>query len=264
MVDFETVHASNSRGQPNANEQAMPEDTTPPNDPAHQKDAAAQRLLTDPDYQKRIKDPILTYLGHIKEGLERANALIAVADGLTDQSRAQDVLRAVVVLNHAYLEDALRTLASQLLPEAGEEALNEIPLASSGSVAHAQKFHLGKLVQHKGKTVDGVIRESITQHLDRATYNDTTQISQQLDTLGFKIEDHNTYFPTIQQMMQRRHQIVHRGDRAKATDSDTYAPQPVDRQQVVTWLHATTSFVQSLVHPLVRKLISIHQRLTKS
>jgi RiboL-PSP-HEPN len=234
----------------------MPEDIKPPNDTAQQ-GSLARAFSIRPEVEKRIKESISPYIVDFNEGLERANALIGAAGELTDPSLAQDLLRAVVVLSHAYLEDALRTLAGQLLPEAGEDALNDIPLAGLASAAHPQKFHLGKLAQHKGKTVDGVIRESIAQHLDRVTYNNTNQITQLLETLGFKVSDHDQDFPAIQQMMQRRHQIVHRGDRVKALDSDTYTPQPLEREKVVTWLGATVRFVHSLVQPLVFKVLKL-------
>jgi hypothetical protein len=254
MVDFERAHLSNSGGHLKANEQTVPEDATPTDDtPQHEGNPKGHP--TGPDFQKRVRDAILPYVGHINGGLERTNALIGAADELIDEALAQDLLRAVVVLTHAYLEDALRTLARQLLPEAGEDVLKEIPLAGARGERQAPKFHLGKLIQHKGKTVDGVIQESIAQHLDRATYNDTSQITQQLETLGFKVSDHDQDFPAIQQMMQRRHQIVHRGDRVKGSDPNTFTLQPIDREQVLAWLSATIKFVHSLLQPLVFKVV---------
>jgi hypothetical protein len=235
---------------------AMPEDTKSSQDTAKQR-PLAERVRTDRDFQKRISDIIKPYVEHMAENFNRASALIGASHGLTDKSQAQDVLRAAVVLNHAYLEDLLRTLAGQLLPEAGEAALNDIPLAGSESVAHPQKLQLGKLARHKGKMVDDVIRESIARHLDRVTYNDTNQISQQLETLGFKVAEHNQYFPAIQQMIQRRHQIVHRADKVKIGDSNAYKLQPIEPQQVSHWLGVTTNFMQSLMGPLFLKLTSL-------
>jgi hypothetical protein len=228
----------------------MPEDTRPAA-AEEQKATLAERIRTDRDLQKRISGTISPYVEHMAENFNRVSDLIRAAHGLTDKSQAQDLLRAAVVLNHAYLEDLLRTLAGQLLPEAGEAALNDIPLAGSGA-GTPQKFQLGKLAQHKGKTVDDVIRESIAWHLDRATY--TNQISQQLETLGFKVEDHNQYFPAIQRMIERRHQIVHRADRVKTVDSSAYKLQPIEPQQVSHWLEVTTNFMQSLMNPLFLKL----------
>jgi len=241
----------------------MPDDTRPPNDTAKQESALAERVRADRDFQKRVSDTIKPYVKVMVENFNRASELIGAAHGLTDRSQAQDVLRAAVVLNHAYLEDLLRTLASQLLPEAGEEALNDIPLAGSGSAVHPQKFQLGRLAQHKGKTVDTVIRESIAQHLDRATYNDTNQISQLLKTLGFNVAEHNRYFPSIQQMIERRHQIVHRADKAKAADSNAYELQPLEPQQVSRWVKATTNFMQSLMPTLVIKQMTSREDVGK-
>jgi hypothetical protein len=55
-------------------------------------------------------------------------------------------------------------------------------------------------------------------------------------------------------MMQRRHQIVHRADRVKEYDSDTYTFQPIVELEVRLWLKATTLFMSNLLGPLVMKL----------
>src|SRR5258708_7561808 len=65
------------------------------------------------------------YVKLIGEGLERGMKLVSQA-GKGDKETAAEILRAVVVLNHAYLEDFLRNVALWLLPVAGEETLNKI------------------------------------------------------------------------------------------------------------------------------------------
>jgi DNA-binding PadR family transcriptional regulator len=170
-----------------------------------------------------------------------------------DQTVAQDVLRAAVVLNHAYLEDMLRTLANNLLSEGDESVLNQVPLSGLGT-GRAEKFLLGKLAKHRGKTVDAVIRESVSEHVERSTYSDTREIAQLLTQVGFKVSDHNAHFPMIQEMVERRHLIVHRADRVKAPDSETYTLGPIQAAEVNKWLQATVAFIQSLMQPLFLRL----------
>jgi len=67
--------------------------------------------------------------------------------GKGDKETAAEILRAVVVLNHGYLEDFLRNVALWLMPIAGEETLNRISLA--GVTGRAEKFQLGKLAEHR-------------------------------------------------------------------------------------------------------------------
>jgi len=228
-------------------------ESTPSWDSKSPRASLAERVRTDADLKRRIEATIGPYVARISESFNRATRLVESSRQFSDQSVAQDVLRAAVVLNHAYLEDMLRTLASNLLPEGNESVLNEVPLAGLGS-ARAEKFLLGRLAQHRGKTVDAVIIESVSEHLERSNYNDTREIAQLLTQLGFKVPDHNAEFPTIQEMIQRRHLIVHRADRVKAPDSEAYALQPIQATEVLKWLQVTAGFIQSLMQPLFLKL----------
>ena len=174
---------------------------------------------------------------------------------------AQDILRASVVLTHAYLEDFLRTLAAALLPLAEENRLNGIPLAGIGG--RPEKFFLGKLAKHKGKTVDEVIRNSVSEYLERSTFNSTEEIAQLLQTQGIEVAEHDKEFPAIQEMMQRRHQIVHRADRVKDGDTDNYVLQPIDQSDVTRWQKVTQSLMAGLTPKAFRKLHSLEDSRPK-
>jgi hypothetical protein len=169
-----------------------------------------------------------------------------------------DILRAEVVLMHAYLEDFLRTVAAALLPESDESGLNSIPLA--GVPGRSEKFALGKLVQHKGKSVDDVLRESVSEYLDRSTFNNKGEIVELLKKLGFDLSHNDDDLAAIQQMIQRRHQIVHRADRVKAPGTNNRVLQPIDRNEVLTWMKATERFMKSLYIPLLDKLIPLEAK----
>jgi hypothetical protein len=171
------------------------------------------------------------YVKMIVEGLQRGMNLVSQA-GKGDKETAAEILRAVVVLNHAYLEDFLRNVARWLMPIAGEDALNKIPLA--GSTGRAEKFQLGKLAEHRGKKVDDVIRESVEAYMERSTFNNVTEIMSFLDSVNVKLpsrEEIDSSPSEVQRlpiggddlgildaMIKRRHHIVHRADRAKTGD----------------------------------------------
>ena len=169
-----------------------------------------------------IRRVIGPYIDQQTEGIDRIATLLSVtlmilqptSLPLTDRQKqdvAQEILRAAVVLIHAQLEEFLRTMARVLLPEADESCLNEIPLVGLGG--RKEKFFLGKLVQHKGKFVDELLRDSVSEYLEHSNYNSTEEIAILLNTLGFEPSQHNEAFPAIQRMIERRHQIVHRADR---------------------------------------------------
>jgi hypothetical protein len=189
---------------------------------------------------------------HIKETGNRTTALL-VSGGRVEMPSSQEMLRAVVVMTHAYLEDFIRTLAEALLPLAGEEAPNGIPLA--GTFGRADAFRLGKLVRHRNKTVDGLIRESIQAYLDRSNLNSSTEVVSWLKKLGFSLTpEQEGQLATIQRMIQRRHQIVHRADRIKNSNG-VYELQYADPAEVMNWATVAREFMFSLVEPILTRQV---------
>lgn len=221
----------------------------------------AEGTTKDSDSEIRIKkvadairkdlDP---YYPQLKESFVRVTKLISLARSLANQSSpasnaggvaAGDVLRSAVVLTHAFLEDFLRTLANRLLPECDENALKDIPLAGSGR--GKSQFHLGQLAQHRQKTVDAIIRESVSEHLERTTFNTTTDIAHLLERLHLDVHSVEGDFPALDRMIRRRHQIVHRADRVKEPNSNTYTLETIQLPEVQSWLEATWNFTMGVV-----------------
>ena len=213
-----------------------------------------------------------TYGNLQREGVQRVLELLEFANDLvernppsitpeTEKDKArrdayfQEMLRASVVLTHAHLEDYLRTLAETLLPEADEDTLNAVPLV--GLPGRAEKFPLGKLVRHKGKTVDDVLRESVREHLANRTFNNRGEIERLLEALGLDASESQKALYSIQEMIQRRHQIVHRGDKLKPTPSAAPVLQPMKLVDATRWLRATFEFMDNLNAPLAKKLARI-------
>jgi hypothetical protein len=188
----------------------------------------------------------------MNDNFKRLYPLTQLAGGMEDRKTAEDILRAVVVLQHAYLEDFLRTIAAALLPVGDERCLNGIPLA--GLSGRAEKFFLGKLVRHRGRLVDEVLKQSVSEYLDRSNFNSTEEIAELLEMLGFKVEDHNDVFPELSRMIERRHQIVHRADKVKASNSNNYTLQPIEAEEVQSWMEYTRKFMGGLWAPLFMKL----------
>jgi len=155
-----------------------------------------------------------------------------------------DILRAAVVLLHASLEDFLRTLSRVRLPAASEDVLNSIPIAGSGS-SRAEKFALGKLCAFRGKTVDDVIKQSVDEFLERSNYNTTIEIAGLLRNLGLKVETLNGRFAEIDEMMRRRHMIVHRADRSESKGRGKQIANSLSAVTVERWLDATREFAHA-------------------
>jgi HEPN superfamily RiboL-PSP-like protein len=230
--------------------------------------APEQTIPTGEEFDQRIQSVLArdfgTYIDLMRENSQRVARLISVANFILSQATgdtlkeaqlaADDIVRSAIVLTHAYSEDVLRTAAATLLPAADESCLNDIPLAGSGGTGRAEKFSLRDLARHKGKSVDELIRESVSEHLSRSTFSNTIEIARLLLRLGIDVSKHNQNFPAIEEMNQRRHQIVHRADRVKAVDSDTWSLQPVDLRKLAEWTAATFAFAHSLAGPIASML----------
>ena len=73
---------------------------------------------------------------------------------------------------------------------------------------------MGKLAQHRSKTVDALIEESIAGYLERSNFNDTNEIALLLIGMDVDIQIVKYTFSDLDKIIQRRHQVVHRADRA--------------------------------------------------
>lgn len=216
--------------------------------------ATAEKLaniLNDQVESAGLSEFFETYLPQMSESVSRIGQLVKLPERLAAARNSlpteigellpagvgDDVLRSAVVLAHALLEDFLRTLANKLLPEGDSSALREIALA--GTCRGKQSFQLWQLVQHKQKTVEEVIRESVSEHFEHSTFNNTSEIAQLFEKLHFNIDLVSPEFPTIDKMMRRRHQIVHRSDRAKAPGTNAYTLEPIQLEEVQSWIKST-------------------------
>lgn len=186
------------------------------------------------------------------QSLERVENLVAVYESHPDargqgRKKAQvlDILRSAVVLLHATLEEMLRGIAEWKLPLANPAALNEIPLVGHGP--SGKKFTLGDLSGHRGKSVDSLLAESVNAYLERSNYNNTNEINGLLQNLALDVTKVNGRFALLEDLMKRRHQIVHRGDRQKKVKgSGDHKIRPINKVTVKAWIVVVRAFGNDL------------------
>ena len=223
------------------------------------------------DQDDPLKDELTRYIaGHLDRitiNLVRVGILVAAADEVypTDGKEVavykQDIIRSAVVFLHATLEDFLRYIGSMYLPTSREDVLNRVPIVGSPDVLRAEKFFLGRLASHRGKSVDQLISDSIAAYLDRLTFNDTNDISALLEAVDIEIDPVRGLYPQLANLMRRRHQIVHRGD---LLESDTDGPReaaPIAAQAVMEWHDAVKNFISTVITLKIEK--DFIPRLTK-
>ena len=156
---------------------------------------------------------------------------------------AADLLRSAIVFLHATLEEFLRGLALARCSYVGTEFLKKVPLVGGGG--SAAKFSLGELAEHRGKSVHELIDESVRHYLDTwVNFSSTDQISAWLKDLDIRVDQVNGRFGDLQQLMERRHHIVHQADRG------LHGPRPLKHSEVENWADAVDEFVSSTLSAL--------------
>ena len=206
----------------------------------------------------RIAGIIAPLLNRVYDNLGRANHLVSLYHDLYGKGKGRravhkaDLLRAAVVFLHATFEDYLRTLSGIYLPTANAKALDDIPLAGIGENKRPEKFLLGALAQHRGKSVDQLIDESISCYLLRTNYNDTTEVASLLTSLSIPLYDSlKDTFPRLQGLMDRRHQIVHCADRLEGKAPGRQRADSISVRQVDSWIAAIRDFVSTITAHII-------------
>lgn len=124
---------------------------------------------------------------------------------------AIDVLRAAVVFLHATFEDMLRTLGRHRLGRADDAALEAIQNAL-GSRNQPYRFTLRELANHRGKSIDAFVDDTIGIYLSTKSFSSTSEVSAFLPMIGLDVRDFADLYPYLSELMTRRHEIVHTAD----------------------------------------------------
>ena len=161
-----------------------------------------------------------------------------------------DILRSAVVFLHATLEDFLRSLLEWKLPSDQASYLKDIHLPGMKS---RSSFKLDDLAKFRGSSVDDLISRSVADHLERSNFNDPGEVSLVLENIGLVRSLLDPYRDKLGPMMKRRHWIVHRADRNKATGSGQHAALGLQKATVETWSKAVRQFGISVLNQIYSK-----------
>jgi hypothetical protein len=153
-----------------------------------------------------------------------------------------DILRSIVVFLHATFEDLLRTTARQRIAVAKSQVLDGIPLVGTSRSGRAEKFHLGALNAHRGKTVDQLIHESVESYLDRESFGSCGDVDEVLTQMGLDTAPFKPFYADLDQMMKRRHRIVHEADLPSPKDSLSAPWTIADTYNLCLWLTVVPIF----------------------
>ena len=177
--------------------------------------------------------------------MSRTDSLLDLHKSLCDNPHKDDLLRASVVFTHATLEDSLRTIAAQYLPHRNEAVLNKIPLLGSKShKGQPYKFYLGSLLKFKEQKIETVIKNSVDEYLSRQTYNNSKDINSLLADMGLKKNYFQNFYPLIDSLCKRRHQIVHKADSILANTGRKF--NKITSEEVELWRGNALNFIATI------------------
>lgn len=186
--------------------------------------------------------------------LERVNALVSVYQDLANgQGRRRvaqtDVLRAAVVLCHATLEDLLRSVLAWRWPQAAPEQLAELAFAGGT----ATKITVSQLAAHRGKSVDQVVQESVSDALEKSNFNNLGELKSALRRSHLPEHLADSTQDKLQSMMSRRHMIVHRADQNDLMGRGQHPARSLSQEAVQAWVDAVEAFGSRVLDELRRE-----------
>ena len=184
--------------------------------------------------------------------LERVRALVGVYQeraGTGSGRRAvetTDLLRAAVVFLHASMEDVLRSALAWKWPLAtARDQLEDVAVLVGAD--RRDKIRLADLIDHRGSSVDDVIRMSVEAHLERSNFNNLGEVKKALSRSGLDPGLVDPFERQLAAMMARRHQIVHRADRNDGAGSGQHAAASLGRGTVASWMDAVDGLCSAVV-----------------
>lgn len=189
----------------------------------------------------------------LDSNLKRVQGLIQLSSVVEPRAAPTktDLLRAAVVFLHATLEDALRTGLRLRLPQASPEHLTMLDFAVGDTTK--EKITIGQLAQHRGKTVDQLLKERINAYLDRSNFNNVAEVKVALERMGCSRSVLDPHRDLLAVMMIRRHWIVHRADHNEgAAGPGRQRTRPLGANVVASWKETVASFCSTLLAQLER------------
>lgn len=166
-----------------------------------------------------------------------------------NQKRAnfdQEQMRTAIVLLHASLECALREVLRISICKY-PDVLSKVPYF--GGDGRATKLSLGVLARYKGQSIDEYIQNSVNQYLDRKTFSSVTDIASDFRELSVNLERLGEYLPCLEQVIERRHQIVHRLDLLHSSSKQKIGL--LTKRDVQEWSFAVYMVVLHIVSSLL-------------
>ena len=207
---------------------------------------------------RKVATPSDETYSRFKDNLKRVETLVQiytfVAGGGQGRRRVNmgDLLRAAVVFLHASLEEYIRELIQERLPDASAESLDDVPLVGISNHGRPEKSFLGKLVPHRTKSVQEVLDESVGAFSNTLTVNNSGDLAALLRRISLQPDQLNSQFASLDELMSRRHHIVHQADLNEQTGLGHHRARSIGTGKVNEWITSVRNFVVAVQAALGR------------
>ena len=198
--------------------------------------------------------------GEFYQNIERVDTLVGAAlffesedddnANSSDNAAASDILRAAVVFLHSALEEVIRNLFQHRLPYVNPENLNKIPFHDHEPSHRPKGILLGELQRYSGVYIKNIIFHSINNYVDTLNINSSTHLVQCLQLAEVDHEQFVDFYPSLDSLMKRRHQIVHQMDRSNTLDPLDAPVNKIKQEMVANWRVAVTGFAEILIQTI--------------
>ncbi|MBI5695602.1 MAG: hypothetical protein HZC51_07675 [Nitrospirae bacterium] len=191
----------------------------------------------------------------LDRNLKRVDNLVSVSMPKVSTGRGRksvedtDVLRAAVVLLHASLDDFLRSIAILRLPKStNSDVLEKYSLLGSKGNKE-QQLNLKNLFANRTKSINDYITDSIESYLDLESFNRIKDITDLFLFIGISNGDDavKKHFTKLNEMMERRHNIVHRADKPEITGRGIHHAVDISPYQVKEWSATVKEFSDTVL-----------------
>lgn len=188
-----------------------------------------------------------SYKENFDKNLDRVKSLHSLYIKLKEEDlkdskdyKLTDILRAEIVLMHSSFEEYFRSVLIEWLPiKASDETLKEFPISLKAG-KKAEKLFLNDLAHYRGKTIDEIIQESVSETMQLKSFNNEGEIRSWCSRIGISLEKFNG-MREIDAAVHRRHKIVHEADTNRNSNSQRL--QSISPGNVAPWIKAYESLV---------------------
>jgi hypothetical protein len=98
--------------------------------------------------------------------------------------------------------------------------------------------------------VDALIVDSVQAHLENSSFNNTGDVAGLVQSIGVDVARVNGWFPELQELMERRHHVVHQSDRNEPLRRGHHRTRALSNGQVSRWLLVVVAFAGAVTSEL--------------